>query len=135
MLELIFLKHCSQLTTFLSSWLGDKLHHNEFDKDNGSKQELLFGKCINYIPGGAPLIRPSSKPSLQPSSKPSLQSSSEPSYNCERYTCGDCTLACDRITNNVALSQAYKKLTCDVANCCQWKDSECTPVAECGCSL
>ena len=143
MLELTFLKHFPQLIIFLSSWLGNKLHHNEFDKDSGSAQELLFGKCEKHVPGGAPLLQPYSKPSLQPSSKPLLQSSSKPSLQsysqpsrtCERYACGECTLACDRITNYADLTSSVKEMVCNAITCCQWEHSECNPVVECGCSL
>ena len=70
------------------------MHQNEFDKDNGSKQELLFGKCEKHIPGGAPLLQPSTKPS----------------HVCEKYTCEEWTLACDKITNDVDLSPSAKDL-------------------------
>merc|ERR1712228_612182 len=107
-------------------WGGDKLYHNEFDKDSGSKQELLFGECKEHVPGSAPLLQPSSRLSLQPSS--------QPSHLCEKYSCEECTLACDHVTYHADLSPAFKEEMCDVINCCQWEDSKCKPIAECGCS-
>ena len=115
------------------------MHHKEFDKNSGNKQEILFGKCEKYIPKSNSILQPYSKPLLKPSSKASLQysskSSSQTSCTCERHAYRDCTLACNQITFDKDLSSSIKETTCNTIKCFKWEESEFNLVSECGCSL